>query len=475
MVTTCKKMAAAAAVLVAVCGPSAVSAGDLNAEVNKMFNDLGSVGNYTAPGAFRGQVFNTYSGGSMMLRTQNKTYQLLAVQFPSAKAGCGGIDIYGGSFSHISSAEFKNMLKNITAALPGVAFQVALDAVSPLLGGISKWTKNLESMLTNANINACSTAKSLVSSAMDATGLGTDKICEDLAVQLGVVSDYAAARAKCMTDKPAVVASARASGDPAVRNKAPFVGNLTWKALQLAGTNLDDSERELIMSMVGTVIYHDGEKIPDPFPPTLTSIGRLLYGSADVGGGKVKQEILRCNNYINCDEVHVDTSYVHTPFTIKVENLMRSISQKILNRSLIPNNSPEVGFVNQTTEPVYRMLSVGTSIPSVALTNDLIVKYRDLIAVDYAYVFLEKNLRIGIYALDKDYTLDGRQAEKAREIRQRAQDMLMQLSREKSVVYQKVGSINAVTIHLEQLERQMRGNMPQHIMDMLGRQAAYLK
>ena len=109
-----------------------------------MFNSLGAIGNYTAPGAFRGQTFNTYTGGSLFMRAPNKVYQLAAIQFPSARAGCGGIDVFGGSFSHISAAEFKNMLRNITAALPGIAFQLALESVSPLLGGLTKWAKGLD-------------------------------------------------------------------------------------------------------------------------------------------------------------------------------------------------------------------------------------------------------------------------------------------------------------------------------------------
>ena len=126
---------ATASVLVATSTP--LRAGDLNAEVNNMFNNLGAIGNYTAPGAFRGQTFNTYTGGNLMMRSPNKVYQLAAIQFPGAKAGCGGIDVFGGSFSHISAQEFKNMLRNITAALPGIAFQLALEAVSPLLGGLT--------------------------------------------------------------------------------------------------------------------------------------------------------------------------------------------------------------------------------------------------------------------------------------------------------------------------------------------------
>ena len=33
---------------------------------------------------------------------------------------------------------------------------------------------------------------------------------------------------------------------------------------------------------------------------------------------------------------------------------------------------------------------------------------------------------------------------------------------------------SAVASHLEQLERQLRASMPQHVMDMLGQQAAYM-
>ena len=77
-------------------------------------------------------------------------------------------------------------------------------------------------------------------------------------------------------------------------------------------------------------------------------------------------------------------------------------------------------------------------------------------------------------ALDKDYLLQKRQREQANVVRQRAQAMLLQIAQEKNALYQKVGSFRAVSSHLEQLERQLRSSMPQHVMDMLGHQAAYL-
>lgn len=449
-------------------------AGDLNAETEKMFKDLSIIGNYTAPGAFRGQVFNTYSGGNLMLRAPNKTYQLIAIDLPEARGGCSGIDAFGGAFSHISSAQLKEMLKNVTSALPGIAFQLALDTVSPLLGSISSRFHHLAEMVNGQNKNSCSIATALVRSASEATNFSTNKACQDIAVSLGIASDYADAEQRCKTDKPSILDAGKKSPDPGVANKVPFTGNLTWQALKRAGTKLDDKERELIMSMVGTVIFADGRD-PDPVAPTLTSIASLLYGQADAGGGQVMQQILKCNNHDTCDAVTVDETYKHTPFTQRVETLMRSISDKVLTRTPIPNDSPEVGFVNQTTEPVYRMLSVTSISNSKNLAEDMIGRYREVIAADYAYVFLDKNLRVGLNALDKDYLLDQMQQVMARELRDRATNLLAQLSREKALYYQKVASMTAVTTQIEQMERQLRSGMPQHVLDMLGRRAAWLR
>ncbi len=455
---------------------SCAHAADLNAEVNQMFNNLGAVGNLTQPGAFRGQTYNTYTGGSFVMRSPNKVYQLAAIQFPTARAGCGGIDVFGGSFSHISSQEFMSMLRNITAALPGIAFQLALESVSPLLGGLSKWAKGLETWINNARINSCETAKALVSNAAEASGFSSQEACADLAVQMGMEADRDAARRRCATERGGILAQARNSTDASVRAKAPFVGNLTWAALQRVST-LDDPERELIMSLVGTVVFHseEAQRDPDPLAPSITSISQLLYGQGAQGaGGTVIQHLLRCDEFTRCENVRLDPNYTHTPFTTRVETLMRSIAQHISERQPFADSSAEVGFVNQTSEPVYRMLSIGTSIPNSGIAESLINQYRDVIAADYAHVFLERNLKVALAALAKDFNLNQAQREQLNLIRLRAQAMLTQIAQEKSILYQKVGSYRAVAAHMEQLERSLRTSLPQHVMDMLGQQAAYM-
>lgn len=469
------KIRSVAAAIALLTAPSLPWAGDLNSEVNRMFNNLGTIGNYTAPGAFRGQAFNTYTGGSLMLRSQNKTYQLMSIDYPTARAGCGGIDVFGGSFSHISSAELKNMLRNITSALPGVAFQLALDTVSPLLGSVTERFNNLSTMVNNARINSCETAKAMVSSTAEMVGFNAQESCADVAVALGLESDRDSARRRCGTDRPGVLNTARNSDNPEAKARAGFAGNITWHALQLVSPNLDNEERELVMSIIGTAVYEEPDKNPIVWSATLTSIPQLLYGQSDTPEGDIEIPMLRCDEYTKCLNVRVDEHYRHTPLTVKVANLMHSIAEKIINRQPIANNSREIGFVNQTSEPVYRLLSIATSRLGTGLDETLIAQYRDVIAADYAYVFLDRTFRMGMDALEKDYLLNSQQRQQVAWLRERAMRQAMALSEQKQTVYAKVNSINSMASALDTLDRQLRAGLPQQILDALGRRNAFMR
>jgi len=457
---------------IALVWPVPTHAGDLQGEIDAMFTNLGAVGNYTEPGAFRGQAYNTYTGGNLYLRAPNKVYQLATIQFPYAKAGCGGIDVFAGSFSHLSAAEFKNVLKSITANLPGVAFQLALSAVTPLLGQKAEWAKSLETFINNARINSCETATALVRGAASAAGFDAFSSCVRVAIELGLEPDEDAARNRCRTAQGATLSAAASGSNADAKAMVPFVGNLTWQALKRVSA-LDDPERELLMSIVGTVVYYptDQNRDPDVRAPTLTSITQLLYGQADAGSGLVAGHLLKCDDYTACMSVRDDTSSTFKPFTTKVEEIMTAISDKIANRSGAPTPQ-EIGFVNTVSEPVYRMLAIGNAVKGSGQATALIGKYRSVIATDYAYQFLERYLRVGMAALEKDFRLNTEQKGKARELRDRAQGYLHTLALEKQVHYSKVAGLAAIATELEQLDRQQRASMPQHVIDMLGQRVA---
>jgi conjugative transfer pilus assembly protein TraH len=114
------------------------------------------------------------------------------------------------------------------------------------------------------------------------------------------------------------------------------------------------------------------------------------------------------------------------------------------------------------------MLAVGNTIQGSGLADTLILQYRDVVAVDYAYVFLEHNFRRGMESLANDFRLNDQQQGKAKELRERVRAYLAQLTAERQRVSSRVASFSLVAADLERLERQLRANMPQHVMDMLG-------
>ena len=113
MTTRPKRFLACLLTLALTTAPIASRPADLNAEMQAMFNDLGALGNVTSPGAFRGQAMNLYTGGSLMIRAPGRNYPLINAQLPSLRAGCGGIDLFGGAFSFINKQQFVALLQNI--------------------------------------------------------------------------------------------------------------------------------------------------------------------------------------------------------------------------------------------------------------------------------------------------------------------------------------------------------------------------
>lgn len=456
--------------------PGGAWGGDLNGEVNSMFNALGGMGNYTPPGAFHGQAMNTLSGGSLEYRVPVKRYQLMTLEWPYVHASCNGISAYGGAFSFLSGTALRDMIKKITSALPAVAFQLALDAVSPLFGGLTKHFKGLENSLSIASQSSCEIAQALVGKAAAAAGLSADTICHSVASATAAATDWADGIQLCDEKKAEVLASARSSDDPQIASQVPFTGNLVWEALSpAAGTpsDLDRDERELVMNLIGTVIYYPPEtnKTPLHLEPTITQIRQLLYGdeldaSADGMGAKV--EWWSCDEETHCANP-TKVSKPFKPMSTRVGEYMNTLISAIRERSAIPNHSPEVGFVNVSSLPVYRMLSLVTMGPDTGLAASLVAQYQNVLAVDFAYQLLAREYRIGLDALNQRALLDRSQVADNDLLQRRVSELKTALVAEKTSQYARVQTVETMNSRLEALERQMRRNMPDQVMAILGR------
>ena len=450
--------------------PVASHTANLNSEMQAMFNDLGALGNVTAPGAFRGQAMNLYTGGNLMMRAPGKNYPLINAQLPSLKAGCGGIDLFGGSFSFINKQQFVSMLQNIGSNAVGYAFKLALQSISPDIDKLLTELQDQINKINAMNINSCEAAQALVNGVVGEFDNSIQSGCANISQYLGSVADRADARFSCSTNAASVVRSAADSADPNVRNATFVKGNVVWMALNQVGGTISREEKELIMSVIGTVILtppqDDGSGAsPRTLEPSITGLRGILLGKGDsTTAGNVDIDVYVCDDTTECMNPGRNTVSVK-PFTQLVSERLRRMSENIVNRT--PQSAADIGFINNTTEPVYKMLAVANAVPGSSTAETLIETYKDVIALDYAETFLTRAIRQALTALSQSLKRSGVEQQYLETLRHNAQEAQRALQTEKQTAYAKVRSVSAMTQDLQTLERQLWSSMPPAVKSML--------
>ena len=170
---------------------------NVGSEMQTYFDDAGARANVTGPTAFEGQSAGYYSGGNVWTRFPQKSIQPFNLQLPSARAGCGGIDLFAGSFSFINTAELVAMLKATANNAIGFAFQLAIDAISPQISGVIKDMSQKMQQINQMNISSCETAQGLVGGLWPKMEATRATICEAVGNSQGLFSDWAASRQGC--------------------------------------------------------------------------------------------------------------------------------------------------------------------------------------------------------------------------------------------------------------------------------------
>jgi len=465
-----KRILASVLAVTIATAPTLARPANLNAEMQAMFNDLGAMGNVTAPGAFRGQAMNLYTGGSLMMRSPSKNYSLADVQLPSLRAGCGGIDLFGGSFSFINKQQFVALLRNIGSNAVGYAFKLALQSISPDIDKLLTELHDQINKINAMNINSCEAAQALVNGAVGEYDNSIQSGCANISQYLGTVADRADARLTCATNAPAIVKTAAASTDPNVRNVTFVQGNVVWTALNRIAGSISQSEKELIMSVIGTVVLYaprdDGSgAMPRYFEPTIVGLRDLLLGrGASAADGNVEVEVYTCDEPAECLNPARTTVSVK-PFSRLVSERLLRISDNIASRT--PQTSADIGFINTTTEPVYKMLAVANAVPGSSTAETLIETYKDIIALDYADTFLKRAIRQAQTALSHSLRRSELEQQYVETLKSNAQEAQRQLVTEKQAAYLKLRSVSSMTQDLQTLERQLWTSMPSAIKAML--------
>ncbi|MDE0145910.1 MAG: conjugal transfer protein TraH [Nitrospira sp.] len=357
----------------------------------------------TRPGIYETQSARYATLGGISYRAPiTQPYRFLTIQTPRFSAGCGGIDLYTGGFSVMNASQFVDALRAIGQNAVSLAFMLAIQIVSPQLSGIMEDIQSWANEYLTMGMDSCEAATKLVGGALEFFGQKEGNCTIKRMQTTG--EDYNTANHYCTTGGriKATEASGGGEDDQIVFTK----GNLTWFVLmQNFFFTTDTQFAELIMNMVGTVIYRDdggGDTDPTglnhipaalnedgtPSPAFENMIAALMYGS----DAAVQLLIYRCQSPtatpMGCQTIHADRQSIN-PATWgdglhgKIRILVQSIVSKIRgDAALTPT---ETGLIGASKIPLYRFLTAasaafpnapGSSIDVTELTD----KYTNLFA-----------------------------------------------------------------------------------------------
>lgn len=367
---------------------------DVAGQMNSFFNDAGGAANVTGPTAFQGQSAGYYSLGNVWTRFPQKSVQPFNLQLPSARAGCGGIDLFSGSFSFINASEIVAMLKATANNALGFAFKLAIDSVSPEIGKVMDELSQKAQLLNQMNISSCETAQALVGGIWPQMDSTRATICEAVGNSQGVFSDWAASRQGCNNGnrRDSTIAG---NTDASMRDQ--LVGephNYTWEALRKSAKfgAFDQSFSEYIMTLVGTVVTTPstdpsvGGKVVMFGPAEEAVVTALLDGTADAPPVK----ILKCNDdpCLNVGEQSL-TVPASSALRPRIASMIKSMSGKI--RSDTPLDAAEKQLLNLATIPLYKILAV-QSFAHYGLTDGEIQTLSEIVSVDLLNAMLDNML-----------------------------------------------------------------------------------
>lgn len=330
------------------------NASNIQNQMEKAYNAMGFDANSSESSAFSDQQAGYYTGGSLSARKASMNSQLVSMHLPSARMGCGGIDLYLGGFSYISKAEFVSLLRKIASSSAGYAFQLALQSTSPVIKGTIDQLQSVMQEINNTNISSCEAGAALVGGVWPRTSTSQDLLCKQISANQGHLSDWASARQGCRDDKERENVLKKSSED--FKDIKPTNINLAWRAMQKNGSlNGDTNLKEIFMSVSGSIVIDSkgqiialASKVKNP-----DFIKGLLYGGNSIPSYKCTD-----SNSDNCLSVRDEIKAIHEKdgLIVKVRNSLASIKQKIKSNSLL--SPEEKGLINSTPIPVLKIILI---------------------------------------------------------------------------------------------------------------------
>ena len=363
--------------------------------LDHFFEAQGYASNVTSPQAFESQAAGGFGGGSLYARNQVRQFQLVQLDLPNYRAGCGGIDLYTGSLSFLSSQKLADLGKLVMSNAPAYAADVFLATTVPELKQVRDYLQGLEQAANHASINSCEAAQNLVGGMWPKTAASQQKICKDQGTlgKEGLFSDYVQARMECAGsgfDR----AIDKANTDPVAKKQVVLNKNLVWSILQDQSFLSSDSElAEMVMSLTGTLIIDKQGKVTNV--PSLAGSPDLINALIGNNQGAGMAKIWRCSDAgssSSCMSVHLKEINIPEDKTLvhRVRQIIQAINDKVLQDK--KPSKEEISFLSLTSIPVLKFLTVlnSTQYGNAAVDMD---DYALLIAQDLLQNYLHELLQ----------------------------------------------------------------------------------
>lgn len=440
------------------------------------YNAAGAGSNVTMPSAIASQNVVGHSGGGVMWRVPNRTISPVSISAPSLKAGCGGIDLYLGSYSFPNKAAFIDALRNFGQAAVGYFFELALRSMAPEIAVTLDVINDLAQRVNQFATNSCTAAKAAVdtvagsymkANARDATGyarsIGTyvDEFDSWFNQQSG---GYADALANNYQQRYGKAKADLTASDAGVM---PVEVNVLKYAVENSGLDISDSEFELIMGLVGPSLIIKQVPSLDSSDPVLVNDGKgKTFEATELIGdyfGAATQNIKvwECDETVLCLNPTQKVEAVK-PFSVRVYEAIGAIRSNVTTKT----DAMTLAAAHQTVlklsnVPIYRVAALAET-PGVAgvVARGMVGDIAEYAAIDAAVQFTTYYLGAINKALA---TSGGKLPEKfgpqLREIQERIRTINAEMDTQVQRYYKQKGDPFDKLQQLQTAERQMYSNL----------------
>ena len=429
--------------------------------LDDLYDAAGSAVNITPAQVYQTQTMGVVTGGGVVWKTPNKNFVPFYVTPPSLKAGCGGIDFFLGAFGMANKEQFVQFLRNVGQNAAGLAFKVALQAMAPELESkiqdvanyINEWNKYFG--------NSCAAAQKLMDSGPSEWIYNTVRNATQDANATGRSTDYSSATDRYKTDSATAMAEApkRYNSGGQIIDAAEI--NIVWSALQSGDIPLSQTEKELMMALVGTVIYRSdnssGETLPASVPYTSRIKIQELVGSTNSAASEIKT--YRCDTSNECLNPTPSTIY-EKPFAAIIFDKATNLRQAIIDRT--PPNLDDLKLLTVTTSvPIYKIITMSTMANRPGLSQALIEDYSQMIAWEIASRYIEDmadNLDKMLKSA-KESDTNALKQKSLYEVRQMLVSLKDEMRGQRDGIYQQINRVGASITMLDNMNRALYTNL----------------